>query len=137
MRIPHGDLLVGLDLRAVLDEQHRAHLQRIGIRAGTFLRIDLERAVLVEDDLAALVVAHLADVDELGDAVVLEDDLGLRGRRGRRSADVERTHRELRAGLANRLRGDDADRRADLDLLAGRQVTAVALRAHAMLGIAG
>ena len=52
-------------------------------------------------------------------------------------ADVERPHCQLRARLADRLRGDDADRGADLDLLAGREVASVALRAHAVLGVAG
>ena len=55
----------------------------------------------------------------------------------RRAADVERTHRQLRAGFADRLRGDDADRFAELDELAGRQVAAVAMRANAALGFAG
>src|SRR5699024_7681625 len=44
---------------------------------------------------------------------------------------VERTHRELRAGLADRLRGDDADRLAVVDELAGRHRPSVAARAHA------
>ena len=35
------------------------------------------------------------------------------------AARVERPHRQLRAGLADRLRGDDPDRVADLDDLAG------------------
>ncbi len=43
-----------------------------------------------------------------------------------RTADMEGTHRELRAGLADRLGGDDTDRFADLDLLAAGQVAAVA-----------
>ena len=47
----------------------------------------------------------------------------------RRAADVERPHRQLRARLADRLRRDDADRLAELDHLAGREVAAVALRA--------
>ena len=42
------------------------------------------------------------------------------------TAGVERPHRQLRAGLADRLGGDDADRLADADQLAGRQVAAVA-----------
>ena len=50
---------------------------------------------------------------------------------------VERTHRELRAGLADRLRGDDADRFADLDHLAGGQVAAVAAAADAAPRLAG
>ena len=51
----------------------------------------------------------------------------------RRAADVERAHRELRARLADRLAGDDADRLADVDLVAARQVAPVALGAHAAL----
>src|SRR6185436_17687896 len=46
-----------------------------------------------------------------------------------RAADVERAHRQLRAGLADRLRGDDADREAELNETPGRQIAAVALRA--------
>ena len=49
----------------------------------------------------------------------------------RRAADVERTHRELRAGFADGLRGDDADGFAELDELAGREVAAVAMHANA------
>ena len=52
----------------------------------------------------------------------------------RRAADVERAHRQLRAGLADGLRRDDADREAELDQLAGREVAAVALRAAAAAG---
>ena len=44
---------------------------------------------------------------------------------------MERAHRQLRARLADRLRGDDADRQAELDQLAGREVAAVALGAAA------
>ena len=40
-------------------------------------------------------------------------------------------HRELRAGPAIRLGGDDADREAELDELAGREVAPVALGADA------
>src|SRR5438874_229977 len=47
-----------------------------------------------------------------------------------RTADVERTHRELRAGLADRLGGDDADRFADLDKLAAGEVASVAAAAN-------
>ncbi len=53
------------------------------------------------------------------------------------SADVEGTHGELRAGLADGLRRDDADGFAHLDHLAGAEVTAVAEDAAAALGLAG
>ena len=45
----------------------------------------------------------------------------------RRATDVERAHRELRARLADRLGGDDADRLADVDLVAAGEVAPVAL----------
>ena len=54
-----------------------------------------------------------------------------------RTADVERTHGELRARLADRLGGDDADRFADLDQLAAGQIAAVAAAADAAPGLAG
>ncbi len=55
----------------------------------------------------------------------------------RRAADVERTHRELRAGLTDGLGGDDADRLTDVDRRTARQIAAVALAAHARDGLAG
>ena len=137
MRVPRRDLLSGLDRRAILNQKLGTHLERVGIEARTLLRPYLHRAVLVEHDFAALVVAHLPHVDELDDAGVLEDDLGDLCGRGRRAADVERTHRKLGAGFADGLGGDDAHRRADLDLAARGQVAPVALRAHSVLGVAG
>ena len=53
------------------------------------------------------------------------------------AAGVERTHGQLRAGLADGLGGDDADGGADVDRTARGKVPTVALLAHAMLGMAG
>src|SRR5262249_36336543 len=53
----------------------------------------------------------------------------------RRSTDVERAHRELRARLADRLAGDDSDRLTDVDLVAAREIASVALRADAATGL--
>ena len=50
---------------------------------------------------------------------------------------MEGTHRELRSRLADRLRGDDPDRHAGLDELAGGEVHAVAATADAEGGLAG
>src|SRR5262249_43388489 len=47
---------------------------------------------------------------------------------------VERAHRELRARLADRLRGDDAHREAAFDETPGREIAAIALRAHTAAG---
>src|SRR5881296_751483 len=55
----------------------------------------------------------------------------------RRAPDVEGAHRELRAGLADRLRGDDADRLAELGQPPGAQVAAVAHDAYTPCRVAG
>ena len=73
----------------------------------------------------------------IGEAVVLDDDLRNLGGSRSRTADVERTHRELGAGFADGLRCDDSDSRSDLDLTAGGKVAAIALGAHAVFGVAG
>ena len=63
--------------------------------------------------------------------------LRLLGDTSRRSADVERAQRELRARLADRLRGDDADRLAHVHHVHGGQVAAVAHAAETALRLAG
>ena len=56
---------------------------------------------------------------------------------GRRAADVERAHGQLRARFADGLGGDDADRLAQLDGAPGGQVAPVAVDADAVLAFAG
>src|SRR5205823_9189250 len=63
--------------------------------------------------------------------------LRLLGNARRGAADVERTHRELRARLADRLGGDDADRFADLDELAASEIASVAAAADSAARFAG
>ena len=70
------------------------------------------------------------------DAVELGLDLRLLEHLRRRAADVERAHRQLRAGLADGLGGDDADGLAELDHAAGGQIAAVAMDANAVLAFA-
>ena len=79
----------------------------------------------------------MSQVDEADGAVVLgfEARLLIDTRCG--STDVEGTHGELGAGLADGLRGDDTDRFAELDHAAGAEVTAVAEDADAATGFAG
>ena len=67
---------------------------------------------------------RVADADEAFVARFERALLDLAARR--RSTDVERAHRELRARLADRLAGDDTDRFADVDLVAASEVATVA-----------
>ncbi len=79
-------------------------------------------------------LVHVADDVEhtrngrqtLGDVLNARDAAGVNG-----------THRKLRAGLADRLGGDDAHRGADGNRATGGKVPTVALLAHAVLGTAG
>ena len=70
------------------------------------------------------------------DAVELGLDLRLLENLRGRAADVEGAHGQLRAGLADGLGGDDADRFAALDHAAGGQVAPVAAGANAVLALA-
>ena len=69
---------------------------------------------------------RLAGLEQLHDARQAVRDV-----RAGDAAGVERPHGQLRARLADRLGGDDADRVADLGQLAGRHRAAVARLAHA------
>ena len=53
------------------------------------------------------------------------------------TTDVEGAHRQLSAGLANRLSSDDADRFAHIHNRAARQITAIAIATHADARFAG
>ena len=121
--------------------------RRDRLRDGVLL--DLGAVVGGDEDLAGLV--GLLDLDAAGGLGDRRTTLGRAGLeeldhagqtlrdvvRGGHTTGVEGTHRQLRAGLTDRLGGDDADRLADVDELAGGQRAAVALGAGAGLGVAG
>ena len=97
--------------------------------AGLLGVLDPDPAGRLADRGDALGGTCLEQLDHAGQAVrdVLTRD----------AAGVERTHGQLGAGLADRLGGDDADRLADVDELAGGQRPAVAQGAGADLALAG
>ncbi len=130
VRIPLDQHLALFDLLAVLHPQARAvdHLVALAVAPLRVLhdqrcpcgssRPAAPDGALRLDDLQ-VVEPHRAGVPRIERRLV--------GNARRRAADVERAHRQLRAGLADRLRGDDADREAQFHQLAGREVAAVAL----------
>src|SRR6185503_7821796 len=106
----------------------------------------LAAVLVMDDDFAGtgdyhqflFAVGHVAHR-----AVEADRAVGLRihagSDRGARSGatDVERAHRQLRAGLADRLRGDHADSLADVDEMTAAQVAPVARGAKAVTRVAG
>ncbi len=134
--VPFEQLGAALDHIAVLDVQLGAIGQLVGRPFLTGFVQDGNLHVPADDDLLA--------VDVLQDVAVAELDLAfLAGFQERllatlgHAADVEGPHRQLGAGFADRLGGDDADRFADVDQRAAGQVTTVAKRADALFGLAG
>ena len=118
--VPRLDLLLGLDLD--LGAVH----DRIALALAAPLVDDDDLAVAVGGDQVAVAVHDRAQVVELHDARVLGLVLGGLDDAAGGAADVEGPHRELRARLADRLGGDDADRLAQLGQAAGAEVAAVA-----------
>src|SRR4051794_9888809 len=127
------ELVARLDLLALDHVQARPARERVAV---------LLAGVVGDDHGAGLVGVldrdHAADLGDLGQALRLArleqlDDArqAVRDVRAGDAAGVERAHGQLRAGLADRLGGDDAHRVADLGQLAGGQRAAVAGTAHA------
>ena len=117
---PLGDRVADL-LRAVIRDDHEL--------AGLLGVLDLDPAGSLTDRGVALGRTRLEQLDHARETVrdVLAGD----------AAGVEGPHRQLGAGLADGLRGDDADRFTDVHELAGGHRAPVALRAGADLALAG
>ena len=143
VRVPGEDHLLLPDIDAILHHEHRAerHLQT---RAHATSRALVARgpngdlALVRRDDALSLGVR---DDDESLAVLDRSRDLRLPRRllrdTRRRSADVERAKRELRARLADRLGGNDTDRFAEIDHVHGGQISAVAHAAQSTLRLAG
>ena len=107
---------------------HRA-LGPVGIEHGH------DQVAVHRDQIAVRIAGdvHVLDLDRSFE--VRFDERLLRNLRG--AADVERAHGELRAGLADRLRGDHADRFAHIDRRAAGKIAPIALGADTVDRIAG
>src|SRR6185295_12346973 len=131
-RVPAREHGAGLDLLVGLDAEQRPvrHLVALALAAVRIHDHDLARAR--DDDQLALAVGDVAHRRvEAHRAFRLRLDARCDRRTRRSTADVEGAHRELRAGLADRLRRDHADRFADVDEAAAAEFAAVALGADA------
>ncbi len=135
--IPLSHDLTELDCLPLFHLQVRAIDDLVALLLAAAIIDDGDGAGAVHSDQIALTAADRSQVDEADGAIVLgfEARLLIDTRGG--STDVEGPHGELGAGLADGLRGDDADRFAEFDDAAGAEVTAVAEDADAATGFAG
>ena len=119
-----------------LDLEDGAGRHFVLLHLAAFFVDERNFAVPREHDLLAFFGRHDLEPRVLDDTAALGLDVALFDVVLTDAADVERTHRELRARLADRLGGDDADRHALFHQRAGRQVHAVAAAANAERRIA-
>ena len=115
MRVPAGDRLASLDRGAVLDCDGRTIRQLVAFALAAMAVQHRQFAGTRYRDQVAVGVLDKLQVVELDGTSGLDRDV-VHGCRTRcRATDVERTDCQLGAGLADRLRGDDADRCTDVD----------------------
>ena len=131
--VPLGDAVAAADDMAALAQQMRAigHAVR-----GKLAPVHVEDRDLARARQRQVPPARVDDrrhVAELDGAVDRRFEVRLLVEL-RRAADVEGPHRQLGARLADRLGGDHADRFADVDRRAAREVAPVAFAADALLG---
>ena len=137
VRIPLGQCLAERDRGAVFHLELGAVDDLVAFLLAATIVDDGDRTRAVHGNQVAVLGADGDHVDEAHDAVVLGVEVRLLGDARCGTTDVEGTHGELRARLADGLRSDDADCFAQLDQSARGEVTAVAEDADATLGLAG
>src|SRR5262249_46167764 len=135
-RIPRGQQLILRHAAAVFDENVSAVNDLVTRRFTAAIVDDDQRTVAVHRDAFALAALDRLQVEILDRAVLTRFVLG-RLFETRRTTDVERTHRQLRARLANRLRRDNPDGFTDFNRTTSREVAPVALDAAAATRFAG
>ena len=136
-RVPFGQQLVFFHFLAGHGVQFRAGRQAVALALAALVVDHRNLAGLAHHDGVALLVDDGLDAREHDAAAVLGRHRRLGDFARRRAADVEGTHGELGARLADGLGGDDAHGLADVDQVSPGQVAAVAHGAHAVLGLAG
>ena len=102
VRVPFADDLAGLHHFVLGHAEHGAGRHFVLLDLAALLVDERDFAVAREHDLLAGVVGHDLQAGRLGDAALLGLDVALFDVVLADAADVERPHRELRAGLADR-----------------------------------
>ena len=136
-----GELLAHRDLATIRNTwQHLGAGAHHVLAEVALLVVDRERLLL----LVARDLQRAGDLGEHGEALrlarleqLLNARQTVRDVLASHAAGVERAHGELGARLADGLGGDDAHRRADVHRTARGEIPAIALLAHAVVGVAG
>ena len=135
--IPFGKLVAAAGLGLVLDQKPGPVRKPVAGPVAA-LRIDQRQfRIAGHDDLNPLAVFDRGTVFKSHLAIDVCLDSGLLGAALYGAADVEGPHRQLGAGFADRLRGNDADGLADVDRCAASQIAPVAPAADSFLQGAG
>src|SRR5690606_21064975 len=137
VRVPAEEQVAWLGVLVLLARERGAVRHRQAAAHGGFLGQHHDLALAARHDALARRRLDHGDALELRATRDLRLACRLRRDARRRTTDVERAERELRARLTDRLCGQDADRLADVDHLHRREVAAVALTADAALRLAG
>ena len=137
VRVPLNEGFALLDLAAVLDGDDRANDDKMLFQLAPIVANNGNGAVLVEHNVVAVLQGDKTQVVVTHGAIVLGLDLRDLEYLGGRATNVEGTHGELSARLANGLRGNDTHRLAQFNLVARGQVAAVAIDADTLLAFAG
>src|SRR5579859_341581 len=137
IRIPLDQNLAERDRIAVVDLDLCAVHDGVALALAVLLVDHGDGSLAVHDHEVARLRFHRLQSDKANGTVVLGIEARLLGDSRCGTADVEGTHRELRSGLADGLRCNDAGSFAKFDETSGGQVAAVAHHADTALGFAG
>src|SRR5205814_2450519 len=137
VRVPLDERFALLDLLAVRNRNDRTDNDVVNFQFAAILRQNRNGAVFVENDVVAVFEFDEAQFVVTDHAVLPGFDLRLFETGSGRSTNVESAHGKLRAGLADRLRGNDPASLAEFHQSACGQIAAIAVNANALLAFAG
>src|ERR1035438_9118314 len=136
-RIPFCEDLSVVDGVAVLDAETRTVNHMVAFLFAVLFVNDDEQTRAVHGNTGAAAAFYVPQVDELHHAVILGFKSRTLADAGCRTTDVEGAHGQLRAGLADGLRGDNADRFSEFDHAARCEVAAITQGANSAAGFTG
>src|SRR5581483_8810051 len=137
VRIPLDEGFAFLDRSAIVLGNHGTDDDVVTLQLPAFLVVHAYRAVFVQHDPTAIQRLHCSQIIEPDRAVVFGFDDRLLECLAGGAADVEGAHGQLRSGLGDGLRGDEAHSLAKLHKVTRSEVASVTHGANAAAAFAG